>query len=101
MSFDPRDRELCPDGSCIGVIGPDGRCKECGKLSPLVSRDPRNVGLAEPPEPPEPPIPAAAEPDLLADEDERELCPDGSCVGLIGPDGRCSECGKPREWQPD
>src|ERR1044072_5879495 len=21
--FDPRDRELCPDGACIGVIGPD------------------------------------------------------------------------------
>jgi hypothetical protein len=24
-------RVLCSDGSCIGVIGPDGRCKECGK----------------------------------------------------------------------
>jgi hypothetical protein len=26
-----KDRILCPDDSCIGVIGPDGRCKECGK----------------------------------------------------------------------
>ncbi len=25
------DRRLCSDGNCIGVIGPDGRCKECGK----------------------------------------------------------------------
>lgn len=25
------DRRLCSDESCIGVIGPDGRCKECGK----------------------------------------------------------------------
>jgi hypothetical protein len=25
------NRTLCADGSCIGVIGPDGRCKECGK----------------------------------------------------------------------
>ncbi|MEW6440595.1 MAG: zinc ribbon domain-containing protein [bacterium] len=25
------DRVLCSDGTCIGVIGPDGRCKECGK----------------------------------------------------------------------
>ncbi len=25
------NRRLCPDGSCIGVIGPDGRCKECGR----------------------------------------------------------------------
>ena len=24
-------RTLCSDESCIGVIGPDGRCKECGK----------------------------------------------------------------------
>ncbi|MBW2249028.1 MAG: hypothetical protein JRF62_18030, partial [Deltaproteobacteria bacterium] len=23
-------RKLCSDESCIGVIGPDGRCKECG-----------------------------------------------------------------------
>lgn len=31
---DPIDfasRKLCSDGTCIGVIGPDGRCKECGK----------------------------------------------------------------------
>ena len=28
-------RRLCSDESCIGVIGPDGRCKECGK--PYVS----------------------------------------------------------------
>ena len=25
------NRVLCSDGSCIGVIGLDGRCKECGK----------------------------------------------------------------------
>jgi hypothetical protein len=24
------NRTLCSDGNCIGVIGPDGRCKECG-----------------------------------------------------------------------
>jgi hypothetical protein len=24
-------RRLCSDENCIGVIGPDGRCKECGK----------------------------------------------------------------------
>jgi hypothetical protein len=24
------DRRLCPDGSCIGLIGDDGRCKVCG-----------------------------------------------------------------------
>ena len=25
------NRILCSDESCIGVIGADGRCKECGK----------------------------------------------------------------------
>ena len=28
---DWESRTLCIDESCIGVIGPDGRCKECGK----------------------------------------------------------------------
>lgn len=25
------NRILCSDGTCIGVIGPDGKCKVCGK----------------------------------------------------------------------
>ena len=25
------NRVLCSDGNCTGIIGPDGRCKECGK----------------------------------------------------------------------
>ncbi|MEA3359130.1 MAG: hypothetical protein U9R17_06975 [Thermodesulfobacteriota bacterium] len=25
------NRVLCSDGNCIGIIGPDGRCKECAK----------------------------------------------------------------------
>ncbi|MBW2132009.1 MAG: DUF2569 family protein [Deltaproteobacteria bacterium] len=29
------DRTLCIDESCIGVIGPDGKCKECGKAFDL------------------------------------------------------------------
>jgi len=31
--IDWENRTLCSDGSCIGIIGPDGRCKECGKIS--------------------------------------------------------------------
>jgi hypothetical protein len=31
------------------------------------------------------------------DWDERVLCSDGDCIGVIGPDGRCKECGKPYE----
>ncbi|MDB4971488.1 MAG: hypothetical protein JWN44_7177 [Myxococcales bacterium] len=29
-TFDP-DRALCDDGACTGVIGSDGKCKECGR----------------------------------------------------------------------
>jgi hypothetical protein len=28
--FNPR-RRLCDDGSCVGVIGPDGVCGVCGR----------------------------------------------------------------------
>ena len=28
--IDWENRTLCSDESCIGVIGSDGRCKECG-----------------------------------------------------------------------
>jgi hypothetical protein len=28
------DRQLCPDGACIGVIGGDGRCTVCGAAAP-------------------------------------------------------------------
>ena len=27
-------RELCPDGACVGVIGDDGLCKTCGRAAP-------------------------------------------------------------------
>ncbi len=33
INDDWQRRVLCSDGNCIGVIGPDGRCKECGKPS--------------------------------------------------------------------
>ena len=25
------NRELCPDGACVGLIGSDGKCKVCGR----------------------------------------------------------------------
>jgi hypothetical protein len=91
------ERTLCSDESCIGVIGPDGRCKECGKpyamtpagAAPAPSGLPAAVIEADPPS-------EAAEP---SDADEqwegRRLCSDESCIGVIGPDGRCKECGQP------
>jgi hypothetical protein len=29
-AFDP-GRKLCVEGTCVGIIGPDGRCGECGR----------------------------------------------------------------------
>jgi hypothetical protein len=87
-------RELCPDGSCIGLIGADGRCKVCGKrgVRPATAA-PAEESVEEPAE--EEAIEKEVEGEPSFDE-ERELCPDGACVGLIGPDGTCKVCGTPR-----
>jgi hypothetical protein len=105
-------RQLCPDGGCVGVIGPDGTCKVCGRVAPGWG-DERQRGLL---------APTDAEPDGdgdgLAGErsgpdddgpvlagvatssdaepegwSERKLCSNGACIGVIGDDGRCSVCG--------
>ncbi len=97
------ERILCGDESCIGVIGPDGRCKECGRPYegplPLPSE---SRPAAQPSDDYDAPM------DTQVDEDEsdlsgagdeewqtRKLCRDESCIGVIGPDGRCKECGRP------
>ena len=40
---------------------------------------------------------AEAEGSMDNDWDQRVLCSDGNCIGIIGPDGRCKVCDKP--WQ--
>ena len=93
------NRTLCSDEACIGVIGADGRCKECGKpyegeFNPSWSAQDESDEELETADAPE------AFPDDSADGDEdlewenRTLCVDESCIGVIGPDGRCKECGK-------
>src|SRR5690348_15059099 len=42
-------RQLCPDGACVGVIGPDGTCKVCGRAAPNWG-DERKRGLIDPPD---------------------------------------------------
>ena len=100
-------RKLCSDESCIGIIGPDGRCKECG----LPYSGPFDATKTQT-------VPSDIEDDYLEDEineesedveeydtealtnsewEQRTLCSDESCIGVIGPDGRCKECGKPYE----
>jgi hypothetical protein len=43
---------------------------------------------------------------VVDDEDpvdfaSRKLCSDGTCIGIIGVDGRCKECGKPYTGEPE
>jgi hypothetical protein len=96
------NRILCSDGNCIGVIGADGRCKECGKtyegeLPETDIPDPEDQPVTED----EDPAIAAAETQPTENEsvseewENRVLCSDGNCIGIIGPDGNCKECGKP------
>ena len=106
--LDWENRVLCSDESCIGVVGPDGRCKECG--TPFTGELPAaspNVQETIPFPSTEPGTPQAervdaieSDTDLESAEDideewaKRQLCSDESCIGVIGPDGRCKECGK-------
>jgi hypothetical protein len=94
--LDIESRELCPDGACIGVIGSDGLCKVCGKAGMGTPFRGSIPGLAESVlvEPKaEPVLSAANEESTELDDDARKLCPDGTCIGVIGPDGLCKICG--------
>jgi hypothetical protein len=98
---DWENRVLCSDESCIGVIGPDGRCKECGKsYEGSLNDDELRTQESD-----ETQTSAADDDDLDAAEpqqadfddsdwENRTLCSDESCIGVIGPNGRCKECGK-------
>lgn len=99
-------RTLCSDESCIGVIGEDGRCKECGRPYdgdlPAVSEEITSPEASAAPEPAADTVsgddeasenPVDTDPSY-DDWEHRTLCSDGSCIGVIGPNGRCKECGK-------
>jgi len=87
------NRRLCPDGNCIGIIGPDGRCKECGMQSGNPAEGAHEtVKTVDIP-------PQESNSDTESNESDpewenRKLCPDGNCIGIIGSDGRCKECGR-------
>lgn len=96
------DRVLCPDGNCIGVIGPDGRCPVCGTAAPEGTVLPTRSASVEASGGSE----GADDYDAvmaLADagstgeeawEEDRRLCPDGSCIGLLDATGTCKVCGR-------
>ena len=104
-------RTLCSDPACIGVIGSDGRCKECGKpyegdafedrpFEDLASEPDAEAEEEEEFAEADDELESYEEDDEPIDDDEwsnRTLCSDPACIGVIGSDGRCKECGKPYE----
>ena len=100
-AFDPR-RRLCPDGSCVGVIGADGRCSVCQRPPGSAEKTASAAADRGPDDDPEQGAAAAAEPsEALSAADPasgfdpaRRLCDDGTCVGVVGADGACGTCGQ-------
>jgi hypothetical protein len=101
-SFNPADRRLCPDGSCIGLVGSDGRCRVCGRAgdgSAAASVPAWNAGQRD--HDSDDHSLSAGEADSGAEagsgtfQPDRRLCDDGSCVGVIGAGDVCSVCGRP------
>ena len=112
---DWENRVLCSDGNCIGVIGADGNCKECGKpyegelperdwgsstQTDVEFQDQYNENEND-----DEIIDEKQEVEEPADNDDdwenRVLCSDGNCIGVIGSNGRCKECGKPYKKDAD
>jgi hypothetical protein len=87
-------RTLCSDESCIGTIGAESKCKECGR--PYEGRLPAGQGVSNIQK-----VVAEENKHVLVentdydeDWDKRVLCSDEACIGVIGLDGKCKECGK-------
>jgi hypothetical protein len=79
------ERELCTDGNCLGVIV-EGKCNVCG-LAP-------GANAPEPGSPQAQMVAEGGHTDDFFDDAERQLCSDGACTGLLGPDGKCKVCGR-------
>ena len=101
-------RALCPDESCIGVLGADGKCRVCGQRGELPNASATAAAEHGPDDAPdassddgledEARAAAQADDDEPADESgdalaERELCLDESCIGVLDENGACKVCG--------
>ena len=93
--FDPTRRRLCADGACVGVIGADGRCGECGRTEARAAagEEPEALGGA-PDEGDGDPGATASSVATSGFDPQRRLCDDGACVGVVGDDGACRACGR-------
>jgi hypothetical protein len=98
-AFNPK-RRLCPDGSCVGVLGPDGRCSVCQRAAGAGGEagveapgrawaDAADEGAHD-----DAPAAEMADRAISGFDPTRRLCDDGSCVGVVGADGVCGTCGQ-------
>ena len=88
-------RTLCSDEACIGTIGTDGKCKECGKVYEGKFPSGGSTKSVQKTKKEEQKSVSSIETESGDDWDKRVLCSDGACIGVIGSDGKCKECGKP------
>ena len=97
-------RVLCTDPLCIGLVGADGRCAECGAEGPVLT-DEQRAQMVRAAAEAQADVPVQAVREALetaaggAPEDafdDRQLCPDAGCIGILGDDGRCKVCGLSR-----
>jgi hypothetical protein len=94
-ALDLAQRQLCPDGACVGLVAENGRCRLCGRSATEAPGDAHGAtgdahgATGDAHGATGDTVDEAVDPDLAA----RRLCPDGACVGLVGGDGRCKVCG--------
>ena len=62
-------------------------CSKCGRMAPEDDKFCAACGQSLDPKP-------TAKARAKASK-KRVACSDGMCIGIIGPDGKCTECGKP------
>lgn len=113
-------RRLCPDESCIGVLDAHGVCKLCGKrdeqaaaagvdatdADPADARDAaddsydddddfddESEAAADDAESLSAAARSSDSPGFADDLENRTLCPDESCIGVLDESGRCKVCG--------
>jgi hypothetical protein len=99
-AFDSK-RRLCPDDACVGVIGPGGKCSECGRTATGAPSTGEFNESVESVATESSDDDATVESTSSTSNDDggfdpsRRLCSDDSCIGVIGDDRHCKVCGKP------
>jgi hypothetical protein len=77
----------CADARCVGSIGSDGRCSECKRTRDEVKADEDSMSSWSF-------STTGTDAGELPYDERRQPCPNLACLGMIGRDGYCVECGR-------